>query len=312
MLIAAVAVMIIASVYALTDGAVNRIADDSGTLFPSPNEWIADPFISMWVNLGLVLAVMSMMIFINKTYNIPRTITLIYAYFFIVLQTATPEISAQLCSGSVMSFIIVGVMMVMFSTFDLPSSRRRVFFSFFLISGAVTVQYGFAVYLPVFLIACAQMRILTLRTVLAALLGIITPWWILFGAGVISPYDVHIPHSINFIDAAITLDTIIIVVTISLTVLLALTAYILSLLKLITYNARTRACNGLLSLVTVATVFAMAVDFTNFITYLTLLNCCTAFFLGHVFVIRNHQISWIFIAAITALYYAIYIWRIFV
>lgn len=312
MLIAAVAVMIISAVYALADGAVNRIADDSGTLFLSPNEWIADPFISMWVNLGLVIAIMAMMIFINKTYNIPRTITLIYAYFFVVLQTATPEITAQLCSGSVMGFIIVGVMTLMFSTFDLPASRRRVFLAFFLISASVTVQYGFAVYIPVFLIACAQMRILTLRTILAALLGIITPWWILFGAGVISPYDVHIPHSINFIDASITLDTVIIVVTISLTVLLALTAYLLSLLKLMTYNARRRACNGLLLLTTVATVFAMAVDFTNFITYLTLLNCCTAFFLGHLFVIRNSPRAWIVISAITVIYYAIYIWRIFV
>lgn len=304
--------MIATAAYALFDGAVNRIADDSGTLFPSPNEWIADPFISMWVNIGLVIAIMTMMIFINKTYNIPRTITLVYAYFFIILQTATPEITSQLCSASVMGFIVIGVMTLMFSTFDLPTARRRVFLAFFLLSGAVTVQYGFAVFLPVFLIACAQMRILTLRTFIAAILGTITPWWILFGVGIISPQDVHIPHSINFIDASITLDTIIIVVTVALTVLLALTAYLLSLLKLITYNARTRACNGLLQLVTAATVIAMAVDFTNFITYLTLLNCCTAFFLGHLFVIRNSQRNWIVISAITTIYYAIYIWRIFV
>lgn len=304
--------MILTALYALADGAVIRIADDSGTLFPSPNEWISDPYISMWVNLGLILVVMAGMIFINKTYNIPRTITLIYAFFYIVLQTATPEVSAQLCSGTLMNLIIIGVMTLMFSTFDLPASRRRVFLGFFLISAAVTVQYGFAVFIPVFLIACAQMRIFNLRTLLAALLGIVTPWWILFGAGVISPSDVHVPDSINFIDIEITLDTIIIVVTISLTVLLALTAYLLSLLKLMTYNARTRACNGLLLLITIATVFAMAADFTNYMTYLPLLNCCTAFLLGHLFVIRNSQRAWIVISAITATYYAIYIWRIFV
>ena len=58
------------------------------------------------------------------------------------------------------------------------------------------------------------------------------------------------------------------------------------------------------------TVVAMAADFTNFITYLTLLNCCSAFFLGHLFVIRNSPRAWVAIISITVIYYAIYIWTI--
>ena len=105
-------------------------------------------------------------------------------------------------------------------------------------------------------------------------------------------------------------DTILLVSTIAFTVILTLTAYALSVLKLITYNARTRACNGLLTLITFVTVVVMAADFTNFITYLTLLNCCSAFFLGHLFVIRNSPRAWVAIISITVIYYAIYIWTI--
>ncbi len=304
--------MVASTFHAFKSTGITPISDYKGTVFPSPNDWIASPLASLWTNIGLIAAIAVMMVYINKAYNLPRTITLICATMFAVIETATPGITAQLCSGTVMAAIIVGSMILMFGVYSQPGALRRVFMVFFLLSSAVTVQYAFAVYIPVFLVACAQMRIFTLRSMLAALLGIITPWWIIFGGGIASPADLHLPHFTSLLDNINSTDTVILLITIGITVLLLAGAYVLSLLKLMTYNARTRACNGLLTLVSLVTIVAMGADLTNFITYLTLLNCCTAFFLGHLFVIRNHQRSWIAIAAIIALYYAIYIWRIIV
>lgn len=306
-----IAVMVASALWALDIGEVNRITADKGLVFNSPDLWIADPGLSLTVNIAVLLAVVGLMIFVNKAYNIPRTITLIFATFFTVIVSATPDLTAQLCSGTVVAAVIVASMAIMFSTFAAPSARRRVFLIFFLLSGAVAVQYAFIVYLPVFILACAQMRIFTFRTVLAALLGIITPWWLMFGSGIIGPADIHLPRFVNVLEAAPALDTVITALTGALTALLSLTAYMLSLLKLITYNAQMRACNGLLSLVSFVTILAMCVDFTNYLAYLTLLDCCAAFFLGHLFVIRNAPRSWIAITAIIVVYYTIYIWRIF-
>lgn len=303
--------MVASALWALDIGEVNRITADKGLVFSSPDLWIAAPGVSLAVNVVVLLAVIGLMIFVNKAYNIPRTITLIFATFFAVIVSATPDLTAQLCSGSIVAVVILLSMTLMFSTFAAPSARRRVFLIFFLLSGAVAVQYAFVVYLPVFILACVQMRIFTFRTVLAALLGIISPWWLLFGFGIITPADIHMPRFVNVLEAAPALDTVITALTGGLTALLALTAYVLSLLKLITYNAQMRACNGLLALVMFVTIVAMCVDFTNYLAYLTLLDCCTAFFLGHLFVIRNASRSWIAIVAIIVVYYTIYIWRIF-
>lgn len=303
-------IMVAAAYYALISGVGEMIPGNKGTVFPSPALWIADPDLSLWINLAVIGAIAGLMIFINKAYNIPRTITLIYASFFVVLQTATPDLTSRLCSATLLALVIIVSMTLMFSAYSQPYAHRRVFLVFFMLSSALTVQYAFVIYIPVFVVACAQMKIFTFRTVLAALLGIITPWWILFGAGIVAPSDFHLPGIISVFDSADLLDTLIAAITAGLTVVLAITSYILSLLKLMTYNARMRACNGLLTLVTFVTVLAMAADFTNFICYLTLLNCCTAFFLGHLFVIRNSPKAWIVISSITAIYYAIYIWII--
>ena len=310
-MVMAVIVMIASAFYAVATGAVTPVSDDNGTILPPVSEWISSPIMSLWANTGVILIIIAFMVYINKAYTIPRTITFIYATFFAVLQTATPEITARMGSGTLLAAIIMASMTLMFSVYSKPESRRRVFLVFFLLSSAIAVQYAFIVYIPVFIIACAQMRIFTLRTVLAALVGVITPWWLLFGAGIVTPGDFHLPHFVSVIEAADSAETILLASTIALTVVLTMTAYALSLLKLITYNARTRACNGLLTLLTVVTVIAMAADFTNFITYLTLLNCCSAFFLGHLFVIRNSPRAWVAIISII-IYYAIYIWKIFV
>ncbi|MDE5568510.1 MAG: hypothetical protein K2J12_08705 [Muribaculaceae bacterium] len=307
----ALSIMVASAYYALVSGVAEMIPGNKGTVFPSPALWIPDADISMWVNLAVIGAIAGLMIFINKAYNIPRTITLIYASFFVVLETATPDLTVRLCSATLLALVILASMTLMFSAYTLPSARRRVFLVFFMLSSALTVQYAFVIYIPVFLLACAQMKIFTFRTVLAALLGIITPWWILFGAGIVSPSDFHMPEFTSLFDSPDLLDTLIAAITAGLTVVLAITSYMLSLLKLITYNARMRACNGLLTIVTCVTVLAMIADFTNFICYLALLNCCTAFFLGHMFVIRNSPKAWIVISTITAIYYAIYIWIIF-
>lgn len=303
-------VMAASAFYALSCGAVEPFSGDDGLVFPSPNEWTSSPVTGLWISLGVCAAVIVMMIFINKVYNIPRTITLIYATFFTVMQTATPAISSQLFSGTLLLAVVSACMMLMFGSFGQTMALRRLFMVFFLLSSATAAQYAVIVYLPVFVIGCAQMRILTFRAVLAAVLGIITPWWILLGAGVISFDDFHFPRFVSVFSAPTARDSVILLITLSVTVALTVTAYAMSILKLMTYNARTRACNGLLTLITAATVIAMAFDFNNFMTYLPLLNFCGAFFLSHLFVIRRAERGWVAIISIITVYYALYIWKI--
>ena len=254
-LAATILIMIAAACYALFSSLGEMIPGNKGTAFPSPGLWIDNPVLSLWVNIAVIGSIAGFMIYINKVYNIPRTITLIYASFFFVLETATPDLTSHLCSATVLAFVIIVSMTLMFSTYSEPAALRRVFLVFFMLSCALTVQYAFAIYLPVFVVACFQMKIFTFRTILAALLGIITPWWILFGFGIVGIGDLHMPVIISLFDTADLLDTLLAAITAGLTVTLAITSYVLSLLKLMTYNARLRACNGLLTLLTFVTVY---------------------------------------------------------
>lgn len=308
---AVIVAMIVSAVYALKSGAVMRLSGDRGLLFASANEWIASPATSLWSNIALIFAVVVLMIYINKAYTVPRNITLLYAIFFVVLQTATPAVTTQLFTGSMLLALVSVAMTIMFGLFGRTQGQSGVFIVFFLLSAAVATQYAYALYIPVFFVGCAQMRILNLRTVLAAIIGLVTPWWLMWGMGIAVFDNLRLPefHSIGQFGGKPAVITILCCAT---TVVLAIASYALSLFKLMSYNARTRACNGVLTLVTLATVIAMVADYNNYPVYLPLLNFCTAFFLSHFFVIRNPVRSWIVIISIIAIYYIYYIWRIIV
>ena len=306
-------VMALAAFYALAHSFVAFDIGDCGLVFTSANNWIASPLTAVLFNLAVCLLIIVLMAYINKAFTIPRSITSIYATLFAVMQTATPDLTGAFAPGNVLCILISACMVLMFSSYAEPMAQRRVFLVFFLLSAAVSFQYAYIVYIPVFAVACAQMRLVSPRTVIAAIIGVITPWWLLFGFGIIAPADFHWPALASIFTAGIARHSGFIIVAAALSAILAVAGYSLSFLKLMTYNARTRACNGLIILVCLATVLAMCVDFGNILTYLPMLNFCSAFMLSHMFVIRNRPRAWISAATIVIVYYILYIvsiWRV--
>lgn len=291
-------------------GDVNYVYGDNGLVFPSADRWFSNLSVGFCANMALYIVIVAMMVYINRVYNVPRNLTYVYASTFAVLQTAIPDMAAQFQSGSVLCCVVAGCSLLLFGSFATPMCHRRVFMIFFLLSAAVASQYAYVVYIPVFVIGCAEMRILNLRVILAILLGIIAPWWLLLGFGIVGIDEFHMPQFVSIFSAIDLNETLVLLLTVGLTTLLTLTAYLLSVLKLMTYNARTRACSGFLTVMTLVTVVAMMVDFANMPAYLPLFNFCAAFQMSHFFVIHNSDRSWIMIGSIILIYYALYVWRI--
>ena len=78
--------------------------------------------------------------------------------------------------------------------------------------------------------------------------------------------------------------------------------------KIISYNAQTRAYNGFFAMLSLLSILLMLIDFTNFIIYVPILNCCAALQLGHLFTIYESRRSYIGIIAVFVVYFALYLW----
>lgn len=303
--------MMVSAFIALGSGISLPATDTGALIFSTPSSWIASPAASAWVNLLLLCAVAAVMIYINRVYTIPRSITLVYAVVFCVAMTATPSLTAALSAGALLAATVACCWALMLGAFASHRAPQRVLTVFFILSAGATVHYAFALYIPVFLIGCAQMRVFSLRTVLAALMGIAAPWWLIFGLGIASPSQLRVAETlVAAVQGVRPAGTML--ATALFTAFIMVASYAATVLKLLTYNARTRAGNGLITLTALVTMLLMAVDSQAMAVYMPLLNCCAAIFLSHLFVIRDNSRAWVLFMFVTIIYYAFYSWIVFV
>ena len=186
------------------------------------------------------------------------------------------------------------------------------FLIFFLFSLAAFTQVGYLFYLPVLLVATIQMRVFSLKTFIAALLGVITPPWLLFGFGIVGLSDLHWPDiSFDFIYGIDFNEFAQLFSTVGFTMVVGILFLVANLMKILSYNARTRAFNGYLTLLLIFTMVVMLLNFNNFTFYIPLLNCLVAYQVGHFFTYRRHRWSYLAILFLICCYAGLYVWAVY-
>lgn len=295
-------------------GYATPINADKGLLFLSPSGWIP----GFWQDYGAALlctaGIIIGMELLCRVHNVLRVVSSLYLSLFLLMELATPNLFVQLYSGQILALIIVAALMLIMDCFKNPAAPPHVFLIFLLFSGFATTQYCFLFYLPSFFIACAQMRVFNGKVLTAALLGIITPWWIIVGGGLllglVTPESLHLPD-IESIFSVISLDdTVLILVTVGVTILCSLSTLILNVLRTIAYNARSRAVNGVITLTWFTTIVAMAADYRNLISYIPTLNVLSALLITHFFATHRSERSFVGVLIIMAVYIGLYVCQI--
>lgn len=296
---------------ACSAGDIVSFSGQKGLALPSPDTWFGtSPTAGMWVNVAFNIGIMAMMLLINRTYNVLRSMTALHIGLFAIMQMATPSLLLHFNSGTLLALVVTVGQWLLFRTYSAPDSQRDVFMLFFILSAGLAAQYSFAAYILVFYAGCAQMRILRPRTIIASLLGLITVWWLLFGFGIVDPGRLHLPHfksifaEIDFENAALLL------ITLAFTAFLVIASIVANVFKTIAYNARSRAYSGAMALTSLVTIVAMAIDYTDIISYVPMLNCCAAFQVAHFFTIHRRDNAYIGILSIVTIYILLYLWRL--
>lgn len=283
---------------------------DRGTLFKSPSLWFADGAPSRWLAIALNIAVVLMMVNINRRFNLLRSMNLLFVAMFMVMEAATPSALMCFSGGQLCAVAAMWCVTIMFSAYNHPGRTKRVFLAFCVMAAATMVQYGFVVYLPVLLLACGQMRIFSPRMLVAAILGVVTPFWIVFGFGIAAPSQLHMPTIVNpfaELDLTISLQLF---ATVGLTLLAAAVTGFFNLLKILSMNARMRAMNGMLATFGITTGIIAILDFTNVEFYIPLLNACTAFQIGMFFRFNFQQRAYIPVVFLLLCYWALWVWKL--
>jgi len=289
-------------------GAIVPLTDDRGVGFPSANLWLPFGWVSAVVNIAATVLVAVLTVYINRAYNVLRSLTSLVATMFVAMQIAFPSVLGQFYGGTMLALLMMVCVMLLFSVWGDGAGQRRVFLMFFALGGAAFTQVAYLFYVPVLLLGCVQMRVFSLRTFLAALLGLVTPAWILFGFGLVDPHNLVWPEMMVVWPLFDAREMVQAFAATGFTIIVGIIFTIANILKILSYNSRVRAFNGFITMLFGFTALFTVVNFNNFTFYVPLLNVLAAYQVGHFFTYRRHRRSYIAILMLIASYAAFYAW----
>lgn len=304
-------VAFVASIIASNHDAIIAFTGNRGFIFPSANEWFESRGLSMVVSLLVTFGMASLAGSILKAFNTMRALSSLWASFFIVLECALPSVIFQFNSGTLLAVILIGATMILFSCYGVPDAKR-VFLAFMLISIGSMFQYAYLFFIPVMILGLAQMRIIHVKPILAAFLGICAPYWFIFGCGILPLDSLLHPQFVHVELHLADMEKVRVYTVIGFTITIGIGFLIANLMKMLTYNAQVRAFNGIFAIMLIATALMLLIDYHNRSTYIPLLNFLTAYQICFFFTIRRFKRSYIPILAIVGLYTFLYVWSLIV
>ena len=296
----AIALIFIVYVNYSSGNIISASSQSHGILFPAVAQSIPDPRISVALNALCIILTGLILVILNKMFNFIRSVTWIFVSVFFLLTISTPIISSQLFTGTLVNLVIVLTMFTLYASFQNKRSQRNIYSSFALVSAACMFHYAYIYLIPVLILGYMLMQAGNLRSFLAMILGIITPFWIVLGFGIADIADFSLPSYESVWAALRTPQLHLSIVYIAIVVILTVVLTSLNLLQIINYKLQARAYNGYLVYLSVASILMMAIDYQNAFIYLPAVNLCLSIQFAHFFTLNSHTRRYIAVFVLIA------------
>ncbi len=286
----------------------NKLQGELGICLPSPNKWDIIPLWSALIDMAVILCMGMGLYFLNKHFNFVKTTDNVIMAAFLVMVASNPWISRGVNSSVAICAVNMGACALIFDTYKKTNATQELFIVATLLSVGSMVQYAFLPFTAAYLAAAALMKVFRFKEVMAFILGLIAPYWVGIGLGLIPLSSFRLPEFSNlFYDFAPPADIFILLLNLGITILWAFVAGMNVSLKLYAGNSRVLAMNNVINLLGIVAVIGIVADFNNMFAYCATLYLCAAVVMANVFALWHFRKAWIPLLAVALIYIILFI-----
>ena len=252
-----------------------------GIFFSLQGELFDGSPLSAGVNLLCLMVTGGIILAVNKVYTFVRSMTHLFVSAFFLLQLAHPSGLVAFNAGTLLSLVTSLLVLPLFASYQDKHAQRSIFLIFAVVATGCMFHYGFLVLLPAFLLCFLNMGALNLKGVLAMLFGLVSPFWIVLGLGIVSPSAFVMPSVNGIWNLSFTPQTNILLTLAVLTAIIGLVLAVLNLMTIMNYRMQTRVYNAFFVFVLVMAVIALCIDYSDVAVFLPLLNLMVGVQMAH-------------------------------
>lgn len=241
---------------------------DLGLFLPSPNQWHIPRPGGWLINSVLLLVALAVMVAANKNFNFIPESAPVMTMCMALLLACNCVTNAELSTSTLLLLCNAVCIYTLITTYEARNATREFFVIGTLPAIGSLFQYAFILMIPAYLVGGVLMKSFRLRELVAFMFGLISPYWIAFGLGLLSPLSFNFPGSMTFIHTS-NVDNDIFLSLVAMGAM-AFIGVILSLyngVKLFSRNSRLRSTHMAINLIGYVSVLAVILDFNNFMAY---------------------------------------------
>lgn len=249
--------------------AVPYMPADTGICLPAPQDWGLPPLASLALNIGLVLLSAIWLIAINRRFNFIPSTSVLYASLLLLMAGGSSGLSGSLSSSTLLLVANVASLRLLFGQYGKWNvNPASIFVAGSLFSLGSMVHYSFLFFIFAYAGSAALLKTFHLRECVALVLGIVAPYWVVLGTGLVPLDAIHIPVPGTIWQAAMPGPEMLwLILTVGLTALWGLFAAFRNALSLFSASTAVRAYNYALTLPALACLILLIVDWENFVVY---------------------------------------------
>jgi len=289
-----------------------HLEGNMGICLPSPNLW---PIADLWswaINLALLLIMGLALHISNKDFSPVQTTDTVLAAAFLIFAASNPWITGFLNTSIIMVIVNFIALNILFGCYRASNATQQLFVVATMLSFGSMFQYAFIFMIPAYICIAVMMKCLRFKGIIAFLMGLAAPYWIVVGLGIVPLSSFALPSLTNLSDGYTTTSDIFIgILNIGITAIMAVLMFLNNAVKLYAGNSRRRLVNNSIAVLGLISAISMCVDFNNLTAYLATFYLASAVQLSNTFELSNIPRSRVWFAVIALIYtvsFAAMIW----
>ncbi len=262
----------------------------TGICFPGPESAGLTPVLSWALNLLVLVACAFGLILLNRRHIFVQSTGMLLPAAFLVITASVPADVQTLSSGSLLAAANLLSLNLLFGCRENANNTYRLFAIASLLSLGSTFQAAFIPFAAAFMLAALAIKAMKSREAVAFLIGLISPYWAIFGLGIAGLSDITPQNPFYFPDE-VSVEFFAIAGPVAVTAIWTLLTGFSNSLKLLKANSTVRAYNMVITLIGVTSMLGCLFCFSSLTAYIPTLAIAAATQLANAFALRQSESS---------------------
>lgn len=262
------------------------------------------------VNTVLIAAAIILAFAFNKKHSFVKSTEALLPTAMAVILASNPVNTSYLGTPVVMLIVNLVCLDIMMKAYNSQNATMQMFAVATYLSLGSMVQYAFLPLMLIYPVLAAMGKVLRLKEGVAFLMGLVAPYWVALGFGLISFSDFRIPQFLSNIPNADGNYLLMVFISLCTLALLGLALTLNNAMLIYSGNMRVRTFNNMINLLGFTCAIFMLIDFDNFGAYASTFCFAVSVQISNFFAMRRIPQSPVWFWGILSLFMALFLFML--